>query len=65
MILEMKKIIDFVAEVRLELSRVVWPSPKLTIKLTVIVIFITITVGFFIGGIDFILTKLLSLVINK
>ncbi|MBI4037025.1 preprotein translocase subunit SecE [Candidatus Daviesbacteria bacterium] len=60
----MKKVFDFLAEVKVELSKVVWPTPQQTIKLTVIVILVTVTVGFFLGGVDFLLTKLLALIIK-
>lgn len=61
----MHKALDFLSEVKVELSKVVWPTPNQTIKLTVIVIVITLTVGFFIGGVDFILTKLLEVILQK
>jgi preprotein translocase subunit SecE len=61
----MKKIIDFLTEVKVELSKVVWPTPNLTIKLTVIVIIVTVSVGFFIGGVDYLLTKLLEVILKK
>ena len=60
----MKRVIDFIAEVRLELSKVVWPTPNSTLRLTVIVILVTIAVGFFIGGVDYLLTKALELVLK-
>jgi len=56
----MTKIFDFIEEVRVELSKVVWPTMEQTLRLTVIVILITIAVGFFIGGVDYLLTKLLE-----
>lgn len=56
----MGKIIDFLVGVKVELTRVVWPTPKTTLRLTVIVILVTIIVGFFIGAIDYILTELLA-----
>ncbi|MCL4367522.1 preprotein translocase subunit SecE [Patescibacteria group bacterium] len=61
----MKAILDFLSEVKVELAKVVWPSRDTTIKLTVIVILVTVTVGFFIGGVDYLLTQILSAVINK
>ena len=42
----------FVKEVIAELKKVTWPSREETIKLTVIVIVISILVGAFIGGLD-------------
>lgn len=59
------KAIDFLASVKVELSKVVWPTPEQTIKLTVVVIVVTLTVGFFIGAIDSILTKALEIVLKK
>lgn len=61
----MNKIFDFFKEVKVELSKVVWPSSQDTTKLTIIVIIVTLGVGFFIGAIDLILAKLLGLVINR
>ncbi|EKD91155.1 MAG: hypothetical protein ACD_30C00041G0015 [uncultured bacterium] len=56
------KIVDFLSEVRVELLKVVWPSREQTIRLTVMVILVTLIVGFFLGGIDFLLTKLDALI---
>jgi preprotein translocase subunit SecE len=61
----MRRILDFLTEVKLELTKVVWPTPETTLKLTVVVIIVTITVGFFIGGVDYLLTQLLGLILNK
>lgn len=56
--------IDFLKQVRVELEKVVWPSRKETIELTILVIFITILVGFFIGGIDYLLTEATRLILR-
>lgn len=61
----MTKAFDFLASVKVELEKVVWPTPEQTIRLTIIVIIVTIVVGFFVGGIDFILTKVLESVLSK
>jgi preprotein translocase subunit SecE len=52
------KAIDFFKEVRVELDKVVWPSREQTIRLTLMVVIITIVVGFFIGVLDYLLTEL-------
>jgi preprotein translocase subunit SecE len=52
------KIIDFLREVKVELEKVVWPSRQQTIRLTFIVIFITVMVAFFVGVVDFGLVNL-------
>lgn len=61
----MKRIFDFLSSVRVELEKVTWPTPELTIRLTVVVILVTIIVAFFLGGIDFLLTKMLELILQK
>lgn len=64
-LLGMSKVFDFLASVKVELSKVVWPTPEQTVRLTVIVILVTVTVGFFVGGVDYILTKALEIVLSK
>lgn len=51
----------FLRETRDELKKVVWPTRQEVIKLTTVVILISLLVGLFLGGIDFFLTKLLNL----
>lgn len=50
------KPLDFLREVRVELQKVVWPDRAQTIKLTLIVILVTIFVGLFILSIDYLFT---------
>lgn len=52
------KTVDFLREVKVELDKVVWPTKIQTIRLTVMVIVVTIVVGFFLGGLDYLLTQL-------
>lgn len=58
LVLDTMQVVDFMREVRVELAKVVWPSKEATFRLTILVIVITIIVGFFIGSIDLLLTKL-------
>lgn len=58
----MRRMIDFLWETKVELQKVIWPSKQETIKLTAIVIFVTIIVGFFVVGIDYVLAFLLKLI---
>jgi preprotein translocase subunit SecE len=44
--------IRFIREVIAELKKVTWPTRAETVKLTVIVITISVIVGLFIGGLD-------------
>ena len=47
-----------------ELKKVVWPTRVEIIRLTVSVIVISTVVGVFLGGIDFILTKAMEIVLK-
>ncbi|MCX7881507.1 MAG: preprotein translocase subunit SecE [Patescibacteria group bacterium] len=47
----------FAKEVVEELKKVSWPSKKETIRLTAVVIFISLIIGVYIGIIDILLTK--------
>ena len=60
-----KPAINYLKEVRLELSKVVWPKREEVIKLTLIVIIISVIVGLYLGALDFIYTKLLELLISR
>ena len=60
-----KPAINYLKEVRLELSKVIWPKRDEVIKLTLIVIIISVIVGLYLGALDFIYTKLLELLINR
>lgn len=57
--------VNFLREVREELKKVVWPTREETIRLTGVVILVSLFVGLFLGGADFILTKLIELVVIK
>ncbi len=57
--------LDFVKEVKVELEKVVWPSKEQTIKLTLIVLIVTVMVGFFLGGIDYLLTQFTTWLLTR
>jgi preprotein translocase subunit SecE len=56
--------VNFLNEVKDELKKVVWPTRQEIIRLTVVVIAISLLVGVFLGGLDFIFTKLIGIVIG-
>jgi preprotein translocase SecE subunit len=58
------KALAFLTEVKVELEKVVWPTRAQTIRLTFIVIFITIMVAFFVGVADYGLVNLSQLLIQ-
>ncbi|MCL4353251.1 preprotein translocase subunit SecE [Patescibacteria group bacterium] len=54
----------FLRETKDELKKVTWPSQKEVVRLTIVVIIVSVAVGLFIGGLDFIFTKLIGLIIR-
>jgi preprotein translocase subunit SecE len=54
----MKKVINFLSEVRLELSKVSWPTPRQTVNLTLVVIIVSLLVGLYVGGLDLLFAKI-------
>ena len=59
------KPLAFFKEVKTELIKVSWPSREQTIKLTLIVIAISIGVGLFVGGLDILFTTITTLLLKK
>jgi preprotein translocase subunit SecE len=67
----MKKLLDysgrigkFLRESRAEMKKVFWPTKKDVWYSTLVVIGLTVVVGFYIGLVDAVLTRLLSLFIG-
>ena len=56
--------VQFIKEVITELKKVTWPTREETIKLTGMVIIMSVLVGAFIGGLDIILVKIVSIVLK-
>ena len=61
----MNKAISFLQEVREELTKVAWPSREQTIRYTILVIIVAVTVGAFLGGLDYILTAVTAFVLEN
>lgn len=55
----------FLKEVRDELNKVTWPTKDEVVRLTAVVIIVSALVGLFLGGTDFILTKIVELILIK
>lgn len=56
---------NFLRETKDELRKVVWPSRDEVIRLTGVVILVSLFVGIYLGTADFILTKLIQLIITR
>jgi preprotein translocase subunit SecE len=54
----------FIKEVRTELAKVTWPTRPETIRLTIIVVAISVGVGLYLGGLDMLFTQLLKLLVS-
>jgi len=54
----------FLLEVKNELNKVTWSSRDNTIRLTIIVIGISVAVGIYLGGLDLLFTEMLKLLIK-
>jgi preprotein translocase subunit SecE len=54
----------FIKEVRNEIAKVTWPSRAETIRLTIIVIAISVVVGLYLGGLDLLFTQMLKLLVS-
>lgn len=59
-----KKIASYFVQSWQELTKVVWPSRKQAIEMTLAVIIITLTVGALLGLFDFGFSELLTALIN-
>ncbi|MCX6792228.1 MAG: preprotein translocase subunit SecE [Candidatus Gottesmanbacteria bacterium] len=55
----------FLREVVAELKKVTWPTREETVKLTVVVIVISILVGAFIGGLDSLFLRATTLLFKR
>jgi len=55
-----KKFINYIKDSISELKKVIWPTRKEVIKKTGQVLFISIFVAFFLGVVDFALSKILE-----
>lgn len=56
--------ITFIKEVRTELARVVWPTRAEAVRLTIVVIGVSMIIGLFIGGLDVVFVKLTELILK-
>ena len=59
-----QKVTQFLKEVKVELKKVVWPTPKQTVASTAVVIIIVFIVSIYLGIVDFALAKLVKFVLG-
>lgn len=54
----------FLKEVRTEMEKVSWPSRQEAIRLTLIVIAVSVAIGVYIGSLDFGFTKIMEFLVK-
>jgi len=59
-----QKVTQFLKEAKVELKKVVWPTPKQTLASTAVVIIIVFIVSIYLGIIDFALAKLVKFILG-
>jgi preprotein translocase subunit SecE len=57
--------LEFIRSVKVELRSVKWPTRQETIRLTLLVIFVSLFVAVYIGSLDLAFTALVSRIINR
>ena len=53
-----------IRETRSELRKVIWPTREQTVKLTTIVIAVSVVVGLFLGGVDLLFERIMQLLLS-
>ena len=56
--------VAFLKETSEELKKVVWPTKQEVIRLTFVVIIVSLIVGIFLGGLDFIFVKIIGIIVK-
>lgn len=60
----MNGVFQYFKEVRSELGKVIWPKREEVVRLTLIVLIVSGLVAAYVGGVDYVLTKLLEVVLT-
>jgi preprotein translocase SecE subunit len=55
---------EFISDIRAELRKVVWPTPEMLTRLTVLVIALSVAMGFLLGGVDYLFTELFRVAVQ-
>lgn len=61
----MLNVFQYLREVKTELVKVVWPSRRDTVKMTLIVIIFSLFVAVFLGAVDYGLNELIGLIFTR
>ena len=55
----------FLQEVKAELAKVIWPTRDEVVKLTIVVIVVSVAIGLYIGGLDLVFTKVTDILVKR
>ncbi len=58
------RVVKFLIEAQGELKKVVWPTQKEIVNLTIVVLAVSLAVGLFLTGADFVFSWLIKLIID-
>jgi preprotein translocase subunit SecE len=61
----MKAVINYFSDVKSELSKVTWPTRDEVTKLTLTVFLVSGILGAYVGGLDYLFTRLLTVIVTK
>lgn len=61
----MNKLVEFLKDVKIELSKVSWPTRDQTIRYTLIVLGLSVAIALFLSGVDFVLQLGLNKLVLK
>ena len=56
---------EFIREVGNEFKKVVWPERKVTVGLTAFVLILVVVISLYLGSVDFLLGKVVSVVLKR
>ena len=57
--------IEFVKEAQVELKKVIWPTKKEVGRMTILILVVSVTVGAFIGSLDYGFTNLFQIALHR
>ena len=58
-------ITNYIKEVRGEMEKVVWPTRGKTIRMSLLVLAVSVVMGIFIGGMDYLFSNILSAILQR
>lgn len=59
------KVTKYLREVRSEMTKVTWPTRGQTVKMTLLVIIVSVVIGVFIGSLDILLSRIAGAILSR